>query len=128
MADAKNRVVLVDDDEDLLRLLIASFNAKGYETVGLKMGKIAIEYLSNEANVAPMCLLVLDRMLPDMDGLDILKAFRDKYNDKVPVLILSVLSSEKDVVKGLEKGAVDYVSKPFSIHVLLEKASKLIKR
>ncbi len=125
---SKNQVVIVDDDEDLLRLLVSAFQAQGFETKGVTTGKEALKILLDETQVASTCLFILDRMLPDMDGLDILKQFRDKFPNQVPVLILSTLSSEKDILEGLKKGAVDYISKPFSLPILLEKALKLVTR
>lgn len=122
----EGKVVIVDDDEDLLRLLIASFKSKGFEVESFTTGKAAVSFLSNEKNLEGVRLLILDRMLPDMDGIDILRFFRGKYDDKIPVLILSVLSSEKDTLEGLQKGAVDYMAKPFSVSILLQKARKLI--
>lgn len=121
-----NKILIVDDDEDLLRLLSAAFKSQGFEVEGFVNGKAAIGFLSNEKNIESLCLLILDRMLPDMDGLDILRFFVEKYKSKLPILILSVLSSEKDTLEGLQKGAVDYVAKPFSVNILLQKARKLI--
>lgn len=120
------KILIVDDDENLMRLLIAAFRAKGHEVQGISNGSEARSYLENDANALSLNLLILDRMLGDMDGVEILRFFRDKYGKKVPVLILSTLSSEKDVVEGLERGAGDYLSKPFSVDVLVRKAEKLI--
>lgn len=122
-----NKVVIVDDDEDLMRLLIATFESQGYEVKGIGTGKEAIAYLREESHVKSLSLLILDRILPDMDGIEILRFFIEKYDGLVPVLILSTLSAEKDVLEGLKKGAVDYVSKPFSVNILIQKARKLIK-
>lgn len=123
---AKNTVAIVDDDEDLLQLLMTLFKSEGFDVQGFKNGKEALAYLLNEKNIPSISLLILDRMLPDMDGIEILKLFRSKFHDKIPVLILSVLSAEKDVLQGLQKGAIDYMAKPFSIQILLQKARKLI--
>lgn len=122
------KIVIVDDDENLIRLLLAGFEAKNYEVHPLMNGKEAKAYLSNESNARSIDLLILDRMLPDMDGTEILRFFREKYGKKTPILFLSILSSEKDILEGLSKGAVDYVSKPFSMKVLIEKAEKLIQK
>lgn len=119
--------MLVDDDNNLLRLLEATFKSKGYEVQSFAKGAEAKAFLENEANVNTLSLLVLDRMLPDIDGVEILKFFFSKYQGKVPVIILSSLSSEKDVMEGLGKGATDYLTKPFNASVLLQKAEKLMK-
>lgn len=120
------KVVIVDDDEDLLRLLVASFEAQHFEVKAISSGKEAMDYLMDEKNIPHIRLLILDRLLPDMNGMDIMKALRQKFDDAIPILILSVLSAEKDVTEGLEKGAIDYISKPFSMNVLMQKSKKLI--
>lgn len=124
---SKNKIIIVDDDEDLLKLLASSFKSKGFEVKTLANGKDGLDYLLSEKNLKEASLIILDRMLPDMDGLDILKALKEKTDLKVPVLILSVLSSEKDVLAGLKKGAIDYVAKPFSLPVFMQKAMSLMK-
>ena len=121
---ANTKVIIVDDDEDLLRLLVFAFKEKGFEPSTLSTGKEALSYLMREENTKDAVLLILDRILPDMEGLDILKQFKPK----IPVLILSALSSEKDVLAGLKLGAVDYIPKPFSLPILMQKALSLIKR
>jgi two-component system phosphate regulon response regulator PhoB len=125
--ETRNKVIIVDDDEDLLRLLTFAFTAKGFDVHGLSNGKEALAYLLEEKNLQGACLLVLDRILPDVDGLDILKKLRTRPFS-FPVLILSTLSSEQDVVSGLKEGAVDYITKPFSLPVLMQKALSLINR
>lgn len=124
----KEKIVVVDDDEDLLQVLIFCFESKGFETQGISTGKEALIYLLDEKTMKDVSLLVLDRMLPDMDGLDILTKFIDKHQNKIPVLILSVLSADKDIIEGLKKGAVDYMVKPFNHEILIEKALALIAR
>ncbi len=120
----KNKVIIVDDDEDLQRLLAFSFKEKGYEPLCLTTGKEALSYLLKDENTQDAALLILDRILPDMEGLDILKQFKPK----MPLLILSALSSEKDILAGLKVGAVDYISKPFSLPIFMQKAISLIER
>jgi DNA-binding response OmpR family regulator len=127
MTISKNKIIIVDDDEDLLKLLATSFKAQGFDVKTFATGKEGMSYLLIEKNLKEASLIILDRMLPDMDGLDILKTLHEKTSLKVPVLILSILSSEKDVLSGLKKGAVDYVSKPFSLPIFMQKALSLIK-
>lgn len=124
----RNKVILVDDDEDLLRLLVFAFQGKGFEVKALTRGKEALDYLLEEKNLESVCILVLDRVLPDMDGLEILQKFRAQSSQPIPVLILSSLSAEKDVLEGLKQGAIDYVSKPFSLPILMQKALSLIQK
>ncbi len=121
----KKQVVIVDDDADILALLLYEFQELGFEVKQYKTGKEALDFLSVEENLANVSLLVLDRILPDMDGLDILRQI--KLPGKVPVLVVSVLSAESDVIEGLQSGAVDYITKPFSVFLLMQKALNLLK-
>ncbi|MBM3183781.1 MAG: response regulator transcription factor [Chlamydiae bacterium] len=124
----KDTVLIVEDDEDILQILTLAFKSKGFNTKGFANGKEALSYLMKKENTDSACLLVLDRLLPDMDGLEILKKLQEKFPNKLPVLILSALSAEKDVLEGLKKGAVAYEVKPFSISVLMQKALVLMNR
>ncbi len=126
-SDSSKTVVIVDDDEELLKLFSATFKGRGFQVKTFTAGKEALEALANNKEIESTSLLILDRMLPDMDGLAILKELQEKVSVECPVLFLSVLSSEKDVLKGLKEGAVDYITKPFSIELLLEKVHKLLK-
>ena len=121
-------VVIVDDDKDLLDMLIFSFEAEGFLVKGLENKTKAMEFLMNKEILQQISLLILDRLLPDGDGLDILKELQTIMPKQIPVLFLSVLSSERDVLTGLKHGAIDYVAKPFSLPVLLTKALGLINR
>lgn len=127
--DKKNKsVVIVEDDTDLLKMLVFAFKAEGYQVKGFENGEAASQYFSSEQNLDGTCLVILDRLLPDMDGLELLKGNFQKANKNIPVMFLSVLSGEKDVLSGLKEGAVEYVTKPFSLPILLEKATNLIER
>ena len=123
----KNTVLIIDDDEDLLHLLTYEFHQLGFEVKSFVRGEEALNFLLNEENCKDLFLIILDRILPDMDGLDILRAFYKKFPNKTPVLITSVLSTEKDIVTGLQTGAIDYITKPFSIYMLMQKALNLVK-
>lgn len=123
----KNTVVIIDDDEDLLKLLVQAFKSKNHEVETFVNGKDALSFLNNQKKIKEVCLIVLDRILPDMDGIEILNKLKEKASFDIPVLILSVLSSEKDVLSGLKHGAIDYVPKPFSLPIFMQKAEKLIK-
>ena len=119
----KKQIVIVDDDEDLLKLLQAAFEEKGFVVHTETTGRGALAYLTPE-NIKGAALLILDRMLPDMDGLAILK--RANIPKELPVLILSILASQKDILEGLSLGAVDYAAKPFNLAALVKKALALL--
>lgn len=124
----RNDIVIVEDDEDLLKMLIFSFKAEGFNVKGFITGKEAADYLLDEKNLPSLSLIILDRLLPDMDGVEILRQFTEKFPQSVPVMILSALSGERDVLTGIREGAVEYITKPFSLQILLQKALALITR
>ena len=126
--EQKRTIVIVEDDEDLLRMLTFAFKAEGFTVKGLPTGNEGLDYLMDEKNKASTCLIILDRLLPDMDGVQILRQYHEKFQNKVPVMILSVLSGERDVLTGIREGAVEYVTKPFSLPILLQKALSLVSR
>lgn len=121
------KVVIVDDDEDLLKMMTYAFQAQEFDVEVFNCGKDALDYLSDTNHLASTQLLILDRLLPDMDGLEILQELSKKYQKKMPVvLILSILDSEKDILKGLGMGAIDYLSKPFNLNILMDKTRSLL--
>lgn len=124
----KKVVVIVDDDADLLDMLLFSFESEGFGVKGISCGTDAVNYFADASHLKNVGLIILDRMLPDMDGMDILLKIDQDLLKNVPVLFLSVLSSEKDMLSGLRNGAIDYVAKPFSLPLLLEKGLALINR
>lgn len=120
------KIIIIDDDKDILILLLSAFKSRGFEVHGIGTGAEALNYLLDKKNLDDISLIILDRILPDMDGLDILKQFINKFHSKIPVLILSVLSSEADMLSGISSGAIDYIAKPFSIPILISKVQALI--
>ena len=119
------RVLIVEDDENirqLLKLTLASFN---YELVDFENGKDAYDYLQNNK----VDLAILDLMLPGMNGYDILKFIRSKATLKdLPVIILSAKDKELDKIMGLDLGADDYLTKPFSVLELAARIRSLLRR
>ena len=123
--DFMERVLIVEDDENirqLLKLTLASFN---YELVDFENGKDAYDYLQNNK----VDLAILDLMLPGMNGYDILKFIRSKATLKdLPVIILSAKDKELDKIMGLDLGADDYLTKPFSVLELAARIRSLLRR
>lgn len=111
----KARILVVDDDADLRDMLALLLNCEGYAPICVESGAEALARLETE----PVDLVLLDVMLPDMDGFDICAQIRAKKN--VPVIFLSANLSEKDVQRGFEQGGFDYVSKPFHMRELVER-------
>ena len=123
--DFMERVLIVEDDENirqLLKLTLASFN---YELVDFENGKDAYDYLLNNK----VDLAILDLTLPGMNGYDILKFIRSKATLKdLPVIILSAKDKELDKIMGLDLGADDYLTKPFSVLELAARIRSLLRR
>ena len=119
------RVLIVEDDENirqLLKLTLASFN---YELIDFENGKDAYDYLQDNK----VDLAILDLMLPGMNGYDILKFIRSKASLKdLPVIILSAKDKELDKIMGLDLGADDYLTKPFSVLELAARIRSLLRR
>lgn len=112
-------IYFVEDDENIAELLEATLSLAGYNNKGF------FEPLSmlKELAVTKPDLIILDLMLPNMNGYDVLKYLKDHASlADIPVIILSAKSSELDIVKGLDLGAADYVTKPFGI---LELSSRI---
>ena len=115
-------LLIIDDEVPIRRLLEITLSANGYKISEASTGK---EGLALAASIQPV-LVILDLGLPDADGLDILKRLREWY-DK-PVIILSVRNSEEDIVKALDSGANDYLTKPFRTGELLARIRVAIRQ
>ena len=100
-------LLIIDDEVQIRRLLEITLSANGYKVAEAATGK---EGLALAASVQPV-LIILDLGLPDADGLDILLKFREWFMK--PIIILSVRNSEEDIIKALDNGANDYLTKPF---------------
>lgn len=117
------RVLVVEDEEPILDGLVELFRAQGFESTGVMDGAAALERLAAD----DFQLVILDLMIPQVPGLDVLRQTRASGN-MVPVLVLTALGAESDVVAGLEAGADDYVTKPFGIRELVARATGLLRR
>lgn len=115
-------ILLVDDEMRMLDLLSLYLTPKGYNCIQLTSGKDAIEYL--ETNKVD--LILLDVMMPEMDGFDACKAIR-KSSD-VPIIMLTARTEKHDVVRGLKIGADDYISKPFDEEELMARIEAIFRR
>ncbi|MCH9609226.1 MAG: Protein-glutamate methylesterase/protein-glutamine glutaminase [Chlamydiales bacterium] len=122
----KSRVIMVDDDHDLCEVISYALRNHGFQIDVFNTGEDAIHYFSQLEKLEDNTLVILDRILPDRDGLTLLHLIREKFPGKIKAIFLSSLSTEKDVLAGLKMGALDYVTKPFSVSVLLQKALMLI--
>ncbi|MFN4182333.1 MAG: response regulator transcription factor [bacterium] len=119
------RVVIVEDDKDIVELLIHHLEREGYEVKAYYDGNTALKELTK----SPPDLVILDLMLPEIDGLEVCRLLRKNARTaNVLILILTAKDTETDKVVGLELGADDYVIKPFSPRELTARVKALLRR
>ena len=122
---ARTRILVVDDEPDILELVQYNLSKAQYDVVGVASGEEALA----QARTTPPDLIVLDLMLPGVDGLEVCKALkRDTRTAVIPIVILTARGEEADIVAGLELGADDYLTKPFSPRVLLARIRAVLRR
>jgi len=119
------RILIIEDEQDLRKLVEFNLKTSGYLPVGTDNANDALMFV----NDAQFDLILLDLMLPGLQGDQFLKILRgmDRVSD-TPVMIVSAKDREEDIVAGLDAGADDYLTKPFSIKVLMAKTAALLRR
>jgi len=121
----KERILVVEDDDDIRELLRYNLEKEGYKTNVVSTGEVALK----KARSDTPSLIVLDLMLPGIDGLTVCREMRaDPATRHIPILMLTAKSAESDIVAGLEVGADDYITKPFSPRVLLARVRAVLRR
>ena len=122
-SSSRQTVLIVEDDPVMMRGLRDNFEFEGYHVLTATDGEAGLQ----EAMRATPDLIVLDLMLPKVNGYEICRYLREEGHD-VPILMLTARGQEADIVLGLKLGADDYVTKPFSIRELLARADALLRR
>ncbi|MFN5594628.1 MAG: winged helix-turn-helix domain-containing protein [Aphanizomenon sp.] len=125
-----SRILIVEDEELIREILVVALEEEGYDVITANDGRTAIEYLNsceNNPEELPLDLVLLDLMLPQINGLDVCRFLRHQGNS-VPILMVSAKGSETDRVLGLEVGADDYLTKPFSMRELVARCRSLLRR
>ena len=123
MEDAQ--ILIVEDEEDILDVLKYNLHKAGFQTLEAPNGETARSLIREETPD----LILLDLMLPGINGLDLCKILKkDEATKSIPIVMLTAKSSEADIVAGLEMGAEDYVVKPFSPRVLLARIQNVLRR
>lgn len=116
--------ILVVDDEDRMRKLVHDFLAnKGYSVIEAQNGEEAVDIFLQQKDIA---LIVLDIMMPKMDGWEVCRVIRE-YS-KVPIIMLTAKSEEKDELRGFELGIDEYITKPFSPKILVARVEAILRR
>ncbi len=123
MTDARKKILLVEDDESITLGLSMNLEAEGYDVAIAADGESALDALAKDA----YALVVLDVMLPKVNGFEVVRRLRGAGN-RVPVVMLSARGAEIDKVMGLELGAEDYITKPFSLAEFLARVKAVLRR
>jgi two-component system phosphate regulon response regulator PhoB len=118
-------VLIVDDEEDILELLSYNLKKAGYQVIAATTGEEAIDKaVKHHPSVA-----LLDILLPGLSGFETLKRLRsDGRTASIPIVMVSAKGDEEDIIKGLTMGADDYITKPFSVKVLLARVGAALRR
>ncbi|MBG0766108.1 response regulator transcription factor [Sphaerochaeta halotolerans] len=117
-------ILVVEDDADIRELERYTLASLGYTVLEAEHGAFALDILKSH----PVDLIVLDIMMPILDGLSTIKSVRYSLNNPVPIIVVSARGEESDIITALELGADDYLSKPFSAKVLASKIRAVLRR
>ena len=121
----KQTILVIDDEKDIQKLLQYNLEKEGYQVLAAKTGEEGLEL----AKTKRPDLVILDLMLPGIDGIEVCKLLQaDKNTKTIPILMLSAKSAEVDQILGLELGASDYITKPFSVKVLLVRVKSALRK
>ena len=121
----KEKILVVEDEEDILELLTFNLQKEGYQVTGAGAGEDGLR----AAGAEQPDLILLDLMLPGVDGLEVCRLLKNNHKTAhIPIVMLTAKSEESDIVTGLELGADDYVTKPFSPRVLIARIRSVLRR
>jgi len=125
MAVKKKHILLVEDDENIQQLVTYNLIKSGFHVSCADNGKQGLVMVQREQPD----LILLDIMLPEMDGNELCRLLRsDKETKDIPIIMLTAKGEEEDIVKGLEVGADDYITKPFSPKILIARTNAILRR
>ena len=122
---SRQSVLVVEDEEDIMEVIRFNLEKEGYEVNQAFSGEKALQVIENNLP----SLVLLDLMLPGINGLDLCRIFKQNDRTKaIPVIMLTAKSEDADIVAGLEMGAEDYITKPFSPRVLVARVRTILRR
>lgn len=119
-------ILIIDDDKELCALMKKCIEQENMSAMIVYDGIEGLRLIDKNKNDSSLSLIILDVMMPGMDGFQVLKKIREVSN--IPVLMLTAKSNEEDKVSGLRLGADDYLTKPFSINELMARVNSLVRR
>ena len=121
----KEKILIVEDEKDIIKMLEYNLKKDGYRVIDARDGEDALDLAVREHPD----LILLDLMLPGMDGLEVCKALKkESKTSSIPIIMLTAKSQESDKVVGLELGADDYITKPFSPRELMARIKAVLRR
>jgi two-component system phosphate regulon response regulator PhoB len=121
----KQSILIVEDEENIRELLSYNLQREGYRVTGVEYGEAALAAVQSQ----PPDLIVLDLMLPGMDGLTVCQKLKaDPATALIPIVMVTARGEEADIVRGLELGADDYITKPFSPRVVSARVRAVLRR
>lgn len=124
-SENKSAVLIVDDEEDILHLVNYNLKQQGYRTKTARHGEEALKIARHQEPD----LIILDLMLPGIGGLDVCRLLKtDNKTKEISIIMLTAKGEEQDIIKGLELGADDYITKPFSPKILLARVKSVLRR
>jgi two-component system alkaline phosphatase synthesis response regulator PhoP len=120
----KERILVVEDDDSILELISYNLEKENYTVIRAESGEQALQRVAEEKPD----LVLLDLMLPEIDGLDVCKRLKAGENKAIPVIMVTAKGEESDIILGLELGADDYVTKPFKPKELIARVRAVLRR
>ena len=122
---SKENILVIEDEKDIRELIIYNLSKEGYNAKGAADGTKALLAIGARSPD----LIVLDLMLPGVDGLDLCKQLKANENTaQIPIIMVTAKGEEEDIIKGLEMGADDYITKPFSPKILVARIKAVLRR
>ncbi|RAP38996.1 DNA-binding response regulator [Candidatus Marinamargulisbacteria bacterium SCGC AAA071-K20] len=121
----KKKLCIIEDEKDIVRLISYNLEKEGYDIISLNSGETAFEFVKeNQPD-----LILLDIMIPGKDGFEVCKDLKaDASTKTIPIIMLSAKTEESNIVTGLELGADDYMTKPFSVAILIARVRTALRR
>jgi two-component system, OmpR family, alkaline phosphatase synthesis response regulator PhoP len=121
----KKKICIIEDEKDIVRLISYNLEKEGYEIVQLHSGENAFDFVK----IQQPNLILLDIMIPGKDGFEVCKELKASSDTKaIPIIMLSAKTEESNIVTGLELGADDYMTKPFSVAILIARVRAALRR